>query len=178
MELTLDKVDYALEVNVANATVIDSRPQASARLIEYAPGWKIALPTHTTYGLIENPEFVVVPGAVDFAYGMITWQNARLPLLNIEILLHADMSILQADIPRYALIVAYQSRAKGPVEFGAIGLNILPQTIVVDDASQCSIPDECKVLQLLALSCFQHEGQAIAILDTAKIFSPHHRFEH
>src|ERR1035438_7427992 len=109
MELTLDKVDYTLEVIGATATEMDSKPKASARLIEYAPGRKIALPPHTTYGLIENPEVVVVPGAIDYAYGMITWQNVRLPLLNIEMLLHTDMNILQADIPRYALIVAYQS---------------------------------------------------------------------
>src|ERR1017187_9531839 len=84
---------------------------ASACLVEYAPCQYIALPPHTTYGLIEHPEFVAVPGSSNYAYGLMTWQDARISMLNLEILFNPDLFFADQELPRYALIVAYQSIA-------------------------------------------------------------------
>jgi hypothetical protein len=177
MEQTLTEVDFILDEIAPEAKLTEKKPQAVARLIEYAQDQKIALPPHTTYGLIEHPVFVAVPGSAKYAYGLMTWQYSRIPLLNLEMLLNDELYIVPTETPRYALIVAYQSHANYPMEFGAIGLNALPKTILVGDEAQCSFPDDRKIWQFLALSCFQLEGQAIPILDSSKLFSSYHRSE-
>jgi hypothetical protein len=177
MEQTLCAVDFELAEIFPDDEEADNRTRVAARLIEYAQGLRVALPPHTAYGLIEHPEVVAVPGSAAYAHGLMTWQNKRIPLLNLEILLNSNLNYIQTAFPRYALIVAYQSVANFPVAFGAIGLNTLPQTILVGDGAQCSLPDDRKIWQQLALSCFHHEGQSIPILDTAQLFSGSHRME-
>lgn len=148
--------------------------QVAARLIEYAEGRYIALPPLTTYALIEQPAVVEVPGAACYAYGLLTWQSTRLPLIDLNTLLHADAGAVPASSPRYALVVAYQSAARGPLAYGAIGLSRLPQTITIGDDAQCALPDDSKEWPRLALSCFLHKGQAVPILDTARLFAAYH----
>ncbi len=149
-------------------------PKVAARLVEYASGRYIALPPHTTYALVENPAVVAVPGAAHYAYGLLTWQDMRVPLLDLDALLHADSGAVRIAAPRYALIVAYQSRARGPLEFGALGLAALPQTVAIGDDAQCELPQDSRLWPLLALSCFRHEGQAVPILDTTRLFAAYH----
>jgi hypothetical protein len=148
-----------------------SGPKVAARLIEYAPGRRIALPPHTVFALIEQPTFVEVPGAVAHAYGLLVWQNNRVPLLDLNSLLHSGADIKLTSAPPYALIVAYQSAARGPVAYGAIGLVQLPQTISVGDNDQCELPTDSKLWPQLALSCFKYEGCAVPILNTSRLFS-------
>jgi chemotaxis signal transduction protein len=150
------------------------KPQAEARLVEYAPGRKIALPPHTTYGLIESPSHVIVPGAARYAHGLLAWQGKWLPLLDLHTLLQTDTCVEQTVAPRYALVLAFQRAARQPVEYGAIALTTLPQTITVGDEAQCDLPTDSMRWSMLALSCFRHEDQAIPILDTAQIFSAYH----
>ena len=160
--------------DVAGIAPIASGPQVPARLVEYAPGRRIALPPHTIYGLIEQPSFEEVPGTARYGYGLLSWQNKRLPLLNLEVLLHADSADSQGIAPSYALVVAYQCAATEPIQYGAIGLTALPQTVAVGDDAQCELPDDSTLWPQLALSCFQHESRAIPILDTARLFSASH----
>ncbi len=148
--------------------------QVAARLIEYANGRLVALPPHTTYALLEHPTVVVVPGAVRHGYGLISWQDKWLPLLDLGALLHADSSEVRSASPSYALVVAYQRAAHTPLEFGAIGLDVLPQTIAVGDDAQCELPGDSELWPLFALSCFQYEGRAIPVIDTARVFAVSH----
>jgi hypothetical protein len=149
-------------------------PQVAVRLVDYADGRKIALSPHTTYGLIEHPTYEEVPGAAHYGYGLMTWQSMRLPLLNLYALLHADCNAVRITFPRYALIVAYQRAVNEPIEYGAIGLAALPQTIHIGDEAQCELPCDSSLWPLLALSCFQYEDKAVPILDTERIFAAYH----
>jgi chemotaxis signal transduction protein len=155
----------------ADVAAAEPRPQVSARLIEYAHGRSIALPPHTTYALIENPSITVVPGAANHALGLLIWQEMRLPVLNLHALLHPGTNTAAASAPRYALVVAYQRAARAPLAYGAFALDQLPQTIAVSDDEQCELPDDSKMWAQLALSCFRHNGVAVPILDTARLFS-------
>jgi hypothetical protein len=148
--------------------------QVDARLIEYAPGRRIALPPHTTYALIDHPAVETVPGAAGYAYGLTMWQGNRLALLDLNVLFHGDAGAVLSAAPRYALIIAYQSVARGPLAYGAIAMNALPQTIAVGDEAHCALPGDSKLWPQLALSCFQHEGQAVPIIDTSRLFGAWH----
>lgn len=150
-------------------------PRAIARLVEYHRGRHIALPPHTTYALIEGPEPVAVPGAAACAYGLIVWQGMRLPLIDLAVLLHPGAGPTLDGLPRYALIVAYQRVPRGPLEYGAIGMHELPQTIAVADDAQCDLPADSALWPVLAQSCFQHEGRAVPVLDTTRLFAAAHR---
>lgn len=149
-------------------------PQAIARLVEYTDGRYIALPPHTTYALADQPEYDSAPGVAHYAYGLLTWQGARLPLLDLNTLLHGKPGAVLSTPPRYALIVAYQRVARGQLEYGAIGMNSLPQTISIGDEAQCALPGDSRLWPQLALSCFQHDGNAVPILDTSLLFSAYH----
>lgn len=174
MGIELDQPCYPAPDVVAADVAAACGPQVAARLIEYAPGRHLALPPHTTYALLEHPAVVGVPGAAHYAYGLLAWQDTRLPLLDLNALLHAGSSAVRTAIPRYALVVAYQRVARGPLAFGAIGLNALPQTIEVGDTAQCELPGDSALWPQLALSCFEHEGKAIPIIDTTRLLSVCH----
>lgn len=182
MEQNLDTVEFTpaellsevLETRDVTETIAAAGPKVAACLIEYARGRYIALPPHTTYGLIESPEFVRVPGAAGYAYGLLTWQESRVPLLDINALVHGELAAVQNIAPRYALIVGYQCIPRGPLEYGAIALAVLPKTIAIGDEAQCELPADSPLWPLLALSCFQYEGNSVAILDSARLFAANH----
>lgn len=169
MELPLTAADAA-----PDALAVDAGPRAVARLIEYARGRQIALPPRTTLDLVEHPAVVAVPGAAYYAYGLLAWQGRRLPLLDLDALLRAHPGADRAVAPRYALVLAYQRVPRRPLEHGAIGLAALPKTVAVGDASRCELPADSDLWPLLALSCFRHEGHAVPILDTARLFATYH----
>jgi hypothetical protein len=156
------------------ALPVDAGPRAVARLVEYAPGRQIALPPHTTIELLENPAVVTVPGAAYYACGLLAWQNRLLPLIDLHALLRAYPGANSAVAPRYALVLAYQRVPRQPVEYGAISLAVLPQTVTVSDEAQCELFTDSDLWPLLALSCFKHEGRTVPILDTAKLFAAYH----
>ncbi len=163
-----------MEQPVAATEAPEVGPQVMARLIKYGHERHIALPPHTTYALIEEPEVRKVPGAALYAYGMLNWEGMLLPLIDLDVLLHSGSRTVQPAPPRYALVVAYQCIASGPLEYGAIGLAELPLTIAVDDEAQCELPADSSLWTQLALSCFRHEEGAVPILDTARLFGAYH----
>jgi chemotaxis signal transduction protein len=144
--------------------------QVAARLISYAHDGYIAFPPPATYGLIDNPEIVIVPGAALYAYGLLNWQGMKLPFLDFYALLQQVRA--KSTVPRYALIVAYQSA--GQLEYGAIGVDALPLTVGVGDADQCELPSGSPLWTSLARSCFQYKGQPVPVIDTTRLFAGYH----
>lgn len=173
MELSLAIAGTA-QTSLAVDIDAESGRRVVARLIEYAPGCLIALPSHTTLELVEPPVLVPVPGAAYYAYGLLAWQGSLLPLLDLDRLLRADPRADLTSAPRYALVLAYQRAPRRPIEHGAIGLAALPRTVSVGDEARCELPADSDLWPLLALSCFRHEGRAVPILDTAKLFATYH----
>ena len=161
-----------------SAETLDSKvnagPRAPARLVEYARGRFIALPPHTTLELLEHPAILSVPGGAYYGYGLLAWQGQQIPVLNFDALLRAYAAAAPAARPRYALVIAYQQAPRAPVQHGALGLAALPRTIEVGDEAGCDLPEEGDLWPALALSCFQHEGQAVPIINTARLFAAYH----
>ncbi len=149
-------------------------PRAVARLIPYALDSYLALPPHTTLEIVEHPVIVAVPGAVYYAYGLLVWQNHTIPVINVDTLLRAYQDTPQVTTPRYALVVAYQRAPNRPLEYGALGLAALPETIEVGDEAWCDLPVSSDLWPLLALSCLRHDHHSVPILDTAKLFASFH----
>lgn len=146
-----------------------------ARLIEYRRDRYVAFAPHTTIELVENPSVIEVPGAASYGLGLMSWQNGWLPVIDLAWLLHGRPSSEQhAPAPRYALVLAYQAAPRQPVAHGAIALELLPQFAAVSDTQLCPWPDAHPCWPQLGLSCFAHEGQAVPILDTSRLFTSYH----
>lgn len=146
-----------------------------ARLIEYSRGRHVAFPPHTTIELIENPVIIEVPGAPAYALGLMSWQGGWLPVIQLDLLLHAPSTPAPpAQAPRYALVLAYQPAPRLPVAHGAIGMDFLPKFSAVGDDAQCALPLDSPRWPRLSLSCFFHEAQPVPILDTARLFAAYH----
>ena len=149
---------------------IPNVPRAKAYLLEYRPGFFVAFPAHTGVELIDQPVIVMVPGMPSFCLGLMAWQGRRLPVLDLDRFLtgpgvHGSPSV------GHVLILAYQSAPGRALEYGAVLAPSLIQMIEVMDSQQCELPVDIERLPRLSLSCFEYEGQAVPVLDTARIFA-------
>ena len=157
-----------------NEAPVARGPRAVARLIEYASNSYFVLPPHTTVEIIDHPAIVALPGAAYYACGLLAWQGHYIPLIDIDTLLRAYLDRPEITAPRYALVVAYQRAPGTPIEYGALALAVLPQTIEVGDEAWCELPTSSDLWPLLSLSCLRHNSAIVPILDTAKLFMTYH----
>lgn len=160
--------DYALAVPPGPAA---EQPRAPARLLEYRRGGFVAFPAHATVALLDNPVLTPVPGAPYYCPGLIAWQDGRLPLLDLHTLLRAYPD---ADAPPagHVLVLAYQSAPGRPLEYGAVCAPWLVRMIEVADSQQCDLPRDSDLWPWISLACFEHEGRAVPVLDTGRLFGP------
>ncbi|MDO5691446.1 MAG: chemotaxis protein CheW [Pseudomonadota bacterium] len=152
----------------------DTAPRATARLLEYAPGHYVALPPHATLEVVEQPTVVPVPGAPYYAHGLMAWQGTWIPLIHLESIVRAYVSVPLPPIPRYCLVTAYQAAPGAEIQHGAIALPRLPQFTTVTDNDACPLPTDSDVWPLLAMSCFHSGEHQIPIIDTGRLFTLYH----
>ncbi|MDO5653759.1 MAG: chemotaxis protein CheW [Brachymonas sp.] len=149
-------------------------PQAEARMVAYSRGRHVAFSGHATQELIEHPEVQVVPGAAYYGYGLLWWQQRHIPLIHLESVLRAYPAFDPAVPPQFALVLAYQTAPREPLQYGAITVTDIPYSQRVSDADFCPLPKDSDMWEELAISCFRHQEQAIPVLDAARIFSAFH----
>lgn len=148
--------------------------QAAARMVSYARGKHVAFAPHATQELIEQPQWLHVPGAAYYAYGLLHWQGQWLPLIHLESVLRAYPAFDASVPPNYALVLAYQTAARQPLQYGAMAVVDIPHSVPVRDADFCPLPTDSDMWATLAVSCFRHQDRAIPILDVARIFGEYH----
>ena len=151
---------------------------AVARVIEYARGKFAALPPQTTLELIEGPRPLSVPGAARYACGLLARQDKRLPMIDLDALLHTQTRRArpEAFFP-YALVLAWQAAPGQALEQGAIGIMDLPLSVTVNDAAACDLPGDSELWPRIARACFLHGGDEehpVPIIDTSLLFGSYH----
>jgi chemotaxis signal transduction protein len=154
----------------ARAEVPSEELRVAARLLEYRPGGFVAFPAHTTIALVDSPPVVVVPGAPYYCLGLMAWEGRQLPLLDLDTLLRA----YPAGEPStgHVLVLAYQSAPGRALDYGAVCARSLVRMIEVADSQACELPRDSDLWPWIAMSCFEHEGRAVPVLDTARLFAP------
>lgn len=143
---------------------------ALACVLEYASGAQIALPIHAGVELVEHPRVVPVPGMPRFCLGLVAWQGRQLPLVNLQAYLQETGTSQAMAASSHVLVVAYQTARGRPIEYGALCAPFLVRMVEVSDRQQCPLPDPRETWADLAISCFLHQGQAVPVLDPARIF--------
>lgn len=144
-------------------------PRAAARLLEYRRGACVAFAAHTTIALIDSPAVVPVPGAPYYCVGLIEWQQRQLPLIDLHTLLRAYPDG-EPPPTGHALVLAYQAAPGQPLEYGAVCARSLVQMIEVADSQACELPADSDLWPWIAISCFEHEGRPVPVIDTARLF--------
>lgn len=145
--------------------------RAAARLLEYKRGSFVAFPAHATIGLIDNPVVVPVPGAPFYCLGLMPWQGRQLPLLDLNTLLRAYPDA-EAPPAGHVLVLAYQAAPGEALQYGAVCAPWLVRMVEVADSQSCELPGDSDLWPWISLSCFEHEGHAVPILDTGRVFGP------
>jgi len=147
-------------------------PRATAYLLEYSKGHYFAFPAHTGVELVEQPRVVAVPGMPYFCLGLIAWQGRRLPLLDLAKLMAGPIAQSNGHPSiGHVLVLAYQTAPGKALEYGAVCAPSLISKLEVVDSQQCDLPKGSDLLPRIALSCFEYEGRAVPIIDSASLFS-------
>lgn len=151
----------------------EQKKQAPARILEYASGRRIALPLHTTLEIVEDPEIVPVPGSAPHALGLLYWQERWVAVIDLGRLMQdsdADAAPAGLEKPKYVLVLAYQRAPGLALEYGAVTLPVLPETIFIDNDAICSLPEDSPYWPQISLSCFTYKDGATPIVDTGRLF--------
>lgn len=158
----------------ATDAAVEAQPTAEARMVAYAPGRFIAFAPHATQELLENPQFLAVPGSAYYGYGLLHWQERHIPLIHLESVIKAYPAFDASVTPAYALILAYQPQAGAPLQYGAIAVADIPTSVTVRDADFASLPKDSDMWGEFSLSCFKHNNQHVPIIDVARMFGEYH----
>jgi chemotaxis signal transduction protein len=162
---------YAVEDLLSGDEPAQNVPHATAYLLEYSKNRFVAFPAHTGVELVDQPKVVMVPGQPSFCLGLMPWQGGqRIALIDLERLLK-DHEGQDSPSIGHVLVLAYQSVPGQALQYGAVLAPFLIRMIEVTDRQQCALPLEMETLARISLSCFEYHGQAVPILDTARIFS-------
>lgn len=143
---------------------------APARILEFAPGHRLALPLHTTLEIVEEPEIFPIPGSAPYGLGILPWQEGWIPVVDLARLLLRQDTPLEDGKIRYVLALAYQRVAGEPLEYCAVLLPNLPETAFVSDDMACKLPDDSPIWPQVSLSCFTYKGEPTPIVDTGRLF--------
>ena len=143
---------------------------APARILEYAQNRRIALPIHTTLEIVEDPEIFPVPRSAPHGIGLFYWQERWLPVIDLgHLFQQADLSVAIEKL-RSVLVIAYQRVPGQALEYGAIVLPLLPETIFIGDDASCALPEDSPLWPEISLSCFTYKDAATPIVDTGRLF--------
>lgn len=143
--------------------------RAPARLLEYRPGRFVAFAPHTTVALVDDPAVVPVPGAPYYCIGLMPWQDRQVPLLDLNVLLRAYPTGEAAPVG-HVLVLAYQCAPNRPLDYGAVCARSLVQLVEVSDEQACELPNDSDLWPWIAMSCFEHQGRPVPVIDTARLF--------
>lgn len=148
--------------------VVRAAPRsAPARLIEYAPGCRIAVPVHATLEVLEPSPVVEVPGALAGWRGLLRWRGDWLPVVDLAERLGLEGT---KEAGAHLLVLGWRPVSGEPPRHGALVLPAMPTTLRFSDDDQCPIPTDHALWSTIALSCVSHDGQAIPIVDPGRLF--------
>lgn len=138
----------------------------NAWILDVGLAHKLALGGRELLHLVDVPATYAVPYTPDYCCQVIVWQGRLLPLMDLACRLGA------APQPaRFAAVVGYQEGRGEAASFGAISLLAPPRQIAVSDDQACSLPEALQPASALMVSCFEHEGSAVPVLNMARLFS-------
>jgi hypothetical protein len=93
------------------------------------------------------------------------WQERLLPVMDIA----ARLGGAARTSPFLGVVGFQQQRGEYP-QFGALMLACPPRQVLVTDEQACPLPEENTAWRALAISCFEHEGAPVPVLNLNRVF--------
>lgn len=142
----------------------------NAWLLDFGAACQAAVGTRELLHLVDAPITFAVPYTPEYCRSVVLWQERLLPVMDIA----ARLGTPARTAPFLAVIGYQQQRGKYP-QFGALMLCSPPRQLTVSDEQACRLPDENSAWRELAISCFEHQGAPVPVLNLCRIFSsaPH-----
>ena len=140
---------------------------SAAWLLRAAGGVRFAVAPHQMVGYEIGPRCQPVPLAQAHCQHLAFWRESLVPTFDLARLFTAG-----AEASRSALgILAYQSRAREPLDYLGVWLEAAPGKIVVTDEQACELPSTwCEApLAELALACFSHSDTPVPVLNVGQL---------
>lgn len=117
--------------------------------------------------LTEKPRTFEIPRSPRYARRVFIWQDRIVPLL--DILHRVEGEPMDGDVGTVG-IVRYRPGPEEPALLGGVRLAGVPSRAQVSDEQACALPDEAKPWRRFAVSCFEHDGEPIPVLDLPRLF--------
>jgi chemotaxis signal transduction protein len=142
----------------------------NAWLLDFGDACRAAVGARELLHLVDAPATFAVPCTPGYCRRVVLWQERLLPVMDIATRVGAQ----PGKAPFLAVIGYQQQRGEYP-QFGALMLSSPPRQLAVSDEQTCRLPEENSAWQELAISCFEHQGAPVPVLNLCRIFSsaPH-----
>ncbi len=141
-------------------------PRMNAWLLDFGDACRAAVGARELLHLVDAPATFAVPCTPEYCRGVVLWQERLLPVMDIARRVGAQ----PRPAPFLAVVGYQQQRGEAP-QFGALMLSSPPRQLAVSDEQACGLPEGNSAWQELAISCFEHQGAAVPVLDLRRIFS-------
>jgi chemotaxis signal transduction protein len=109
-----------------------------------------------------------VPLAPHYCNSVLVWQNRLVPILDLAAAIGLGEHKTSTSI---ACLLNYQRAPRQPLQQLALRVNKNPEKVYVDDTQAAELAEatENVLLESVALGCFLHGHQSIAVIDIAKL---------
>jgi chemotaxis signal transduction protein len=138
---------------------------ANAWLLNFGAACQAAVGTRELLHLVDAPATFLVPCTPAYCHSVLLWQERLLPVMDVA----ARLGAAPGSAP-FLAVVGYQSKRGEYPQFGALKLATPPQQLQVSDEQACALPGQGNGWQELAISCFEHRGAPIPVLNLRRLF--------
>ncbi len=138
----------------------------NAWLLDFGGSCQAAVGARELVHLVDEPTTFAVPCTPEYCRRVVSWQEHLLPVMDIQ----ARFGAASGKAP-FLAVVGYQQQRGAYPQFGALMLASSPRQLAVTDAQACPLPDDNSAWKELAISCFDHQGVPVPVLDLRRIFS-------
>ncbi len=140
----------------------------AAWLLDLGHGRLAAVGEREQVHLQHEPVLHRVPATLPHAKEIVLWDNRCLPVIDIGVRVDGRAS---RGAGALVGVYAYQAAGETKVQFGALSLANPPRRVVLNDPVAAALPQPRAGWRDVAISCFEHEGVAIPVLDLTKVFA-------
>jgi chemotaxis signal transduction protein len=140
----------------------------NAWLLECSSQLTVAVSDHEIIECIQSQREYPVPLAPHYCNSVVAWQNRLVPVMDLALAIGAGDSDVPSSI---VCLLNYQQAPRQPLQQLALRVGKTPEKIYVDDAQAAEPSDDPahRLLDPVALSCFLHGRQTVAVIDIAKL---------
>lgn len=141
---------------------------SQAWLLDFGAGYRAAVGERELVHLLYTPQGYPVPRTPAHARHVLPWQERLLPVFDVVNWLGGKPHATGLPI---AGVFAYQHKRGEMPQYGALWLAAPPARVSVADQQACDLPEPASAWRALAISCFEHEGAPVPILDLRRLYS-------